>query len=478
MKRRLLLISTSAILVVASAALAQPAATDSGQSSTIPFIDKTFGYEIQVPDGWSYDRTGFFGPGNSLGTLRGIGPGGRETLQILVFREQELTAFPEWVKFFSKQLGGLGGTTSVRVKGTDCGGRPAAFVLADARIGVDQTQTAYYCVQFEPGTVWVFSHAAAGAAPSDSPGEDSGVREVRIPPGFTNLTGTLRVFYNPEQARRMAAAVQRGREFLSRYELQAAIRNLRTDDSVRHYEISVAGEPIGFLTRQFTVENEPMRDAGQRAIAKEGVRVRERSYRFAPDGSTSYNKVDLFSSRDGETDLYEILQAGVPPPDNADGEVWIARDQCVREGDSLFSTRATSRDRGLPPPRRPLKLDASYLGLGWVRLLPAMVGDEAQSLLGFTIYDVETRALVTHAIKRLSEHPLPAGVDAKTLAFEIRAGFAEAPDIVYTDKFGNMLRHESGNLALTLADEQQILKRYGDRRAAADRRLRQQSGKP
>ncbi|MFQ5806443.1 MAG: hypothetical protein ACE5I3_08335, partial [Phycisphaerae bacterium] len=297
------------------------------------------------------------------------------------------------------------------------------------------------------------------------------VQDVRIPAEFTRLTGTLRVFYDPQMARQMAVALQRGKDSLARRQLQTGIRGLRVDESVRYYEIRVTDKPIGYLTRQFTRENEPLQRPGRVSNAKEGLRVRERSYRFAADGTVNFGKIDLFSSRDTETDLYELWQVRVPPPDAADLQPLITRDQCVREGDALFSTYTTSLDQGLPEPRRPLKLEATYLGLAWARLLPALLGPERQPMHAFTIYDPETRTLVTYAIKPLGETPLPDAPGKKAYAFELRVGFTEKPGIVYTDVFGNMLRFEAAELVLTASDEARIEKKYGRRRDAANLRL-------
>jgi hypothetical protein len=368
----------------------------------------------------------------------------------------------------------MSGVEQVRVSGETDSERPSAYVVAHARLGIDRTRTLYYCVQFDQDTIWVFSRAAAlGRAVGES-GRDTTAKLGRgfdIPADFTRLTGTLRVFYDPLVAREMAVALQRGKDYLGRYQLQADTGKLRVDESIRHYEVRVAGESVGFLTRRFTRENEPLQRPGQVSNAKEGLRVREHSCRFAADGTAYFGKVDLFSSRDTETDLCEFWQARVPPRDGGDPATLITRDQCVREANALFSTHAPSRDEVLPEPRRPLKLDASYLGLAWARLLPALLGPEPRPTHAFTIYDSETRTLITHAITPLGEKPLPGRPDQPAYAFETRAGFVETPGTVYTDAHGNVLRFEAGNLVLQLSDAGTIEKKFGRRRDAANARL-------
>ena len=206
--------------------------------------------------------------------------------------------------------------------------------------------------------------------------------------------------------------------------------------------------------------------------------MRERSYRFDENGAAIYAKIDLFSSRDGDTDLYEIWQTHIPPPDSDDPQPLIACDHSVREAEALFSTYTTSRDTGLAEPRPPLKLDASYLGLAWARLLPALLGAEPQPMHAFTIYDSETRTLITHAVEPLGERPLPGNPAEPALAFETRTGFVEETGIAYTDAVGNLLRFEAGNLVLVLSDPRTIEQKFGRLRDAANARLQQRTGRP
>ncbi len=450
----------------------QPSAT---QIRTIRYVDKAFGFELQLPADWNNDRTGFFGPGASLGLLRSGSPDGRATLQIFVFRELPSPRFSEWIEFFGDQLARISGTERVGVKKVDpTSGRPAAYVVVEARLGVERTRTVYYCVQFDADMIWVLAYATAlGKTIGDRTEEDTAeaARNVDIPADFTRLTSTLRVFYDAELARQMAAGLQRGKDYLARYQLQADIRDLRIDDSIRYYQIHVADKPVGYLTRRFTREREPLQRPGSTSKAKEGLRVQERSHRFADDGTVYFTQIDLFSSRDSETDLYEVSHAQVPPAGAAADEPLAVRDQCVREGDALFSTYTTSRDQGLPEPRRPLKLNATYLGLAWARLLPALLGPEPQPALAFTVYDPETRTLITQTIRPLGETALPGRPDKRAYAFETREGFIEQPAIVYTDQYGNLLRLEAGEFVLTASDQETIEKMFGPRRDAANARL-------
>ena len=441
------------------------------ETPTIPYVNKAFGFEMRLPAGWRYDHMGFFGPGGSLGVLRGAATSGQAALQILVFRELDQPNFREWIEYFSEQLGAIGGAKGVRVQGVDNAARPTANVVAEAQIGIERTRTLYHCVQLDEDTIWVFSYAETSRVSTEEPYDPT--KEIEIPAELRGLISTLRVFYDPELARGMALALQRGKQYLAGFQLQEDIQKLRVDPSVRFYEIVLSGKPIGYLTRQFLNEYEPLQNPGRVTNAKPGMRVKERSYRFAEDGSVNYSQNDLFSSRDGDTDLYELSQIRIPPAGAPGEQPVIARDQCVRESDTLFSTYTTSRDAVLPEPRQPIKLGGAYLGLAWARVLPALIGTERTEPMAFSIYDAETRTLITQMIKPLGEKTYAGAPAEKVFAYEVREGFAETPGIAYADEAGNLLRIEAGPLALTLTDEGAIQKRYGKRQEEANLRVRQ-----
>ena len=478
LKNPLLLKTTLAVALLTTLApviSAQEPTSSESKQEAMPYVNKSFGFELQIPAGWNYDQTGFFGPGESLGVLRGASPNGQASLQILVFRDIETSTFPDWIEYFSKQLGTISGIQRVQVLGISKSERPSAYVIVSAQIGIDHTRTLYYCVQFDQDMIWVLSLATTAKGLTLNPTDES---DPEVPPEFKNLAKTLRVFYDPQLARRLAVALQHGKQYLARFQLRDDIRNLRIDESPRYFEIHVADKNIGYLTRQFSRASEPLQRPGTFSNAKEGLRVRERAYRFLEDGTVNFNKIDLFSSRDTETDLYELWQTRIPPPDSTETPLLVTRDQCIREGDTLFSTFTTNRDDALPEPRSPLKLNASFLGLAWVQLLPALLGPTPQAMLAFTIYDPETRTLITYAITALGEKPLAAFPNEKVYAYEIRTGFVEQPVIVHTDQYGNLLCFETGPFSLRLTDPETIERDFAARRAAANRRLQRERLKP
>lgn len=445
----------------------------------IPFVDKTGGYEVRLPVGWIYDRTGFFGPGGSLGLLRGASPDGHTTCQILLFRNVKDRTFPEWFDFFCTQIGGVAGVERVRAKGLGETPRPSGYVRVDARDGGNRIETHYSCQAFDERTVWVL--AIGTVRPRDSRvGEavtSTGEADLEMPETLKTIVASLRVFYSAERAAEQAAALGRGRDFLARLELQTGIRALRIDEKVRHYELVLGGAPIGYLTRQFLRETRGLDDSPTGRAEKEGLRVRERSWRFSPDGTARYSEFNLFSSVDGETDLFESSQTEIPP-DSATARPVTYRDQFVREGDALFASYFTSLDADRPDPRRPLKVDDSYVGLAWARLLPAVLGTTPAAPTAFTIYDAETRALVTYSVQPLGEKACPGIADEPAFLYVTSEGLSETPTRVWTDRRGHLLRAEAGDLVVRRVESDAIERDYGSRRAAAQQRLRSLASQP
>jgi hypothetical protein len=430
--------------------------------ATVPFLDRAHGFELQLPATWRYDRTGFPGPEDSLGLIRGQAPDGLETLQILVFRQPRMPRFTSWIEHFSRQIGSISNTTRVVVTGNQSAERPEAVVAVDSQIGADRTHSLYYCVQFDPSTIWVFSYAVVL-------GPDEWRARAAARARFEQLAGTLRIHYDPADAERLREALAAGLEFRET-QLPHLTGRLRPDESERFYEILLAGRPVGYMTRRLTRTEQATIDPRSR-LKKAGLRVRERAWRFADDGSAHYTRVDLFSSDDLESDLVEVQEAHIPPEGSADASIFTTLDQCIREGDSLFTTFTTSRDTVLPDPRRPLQLDRAFLGLAWVRLLPALLGTAPTPPRAFVIYDSQTRTLTTHMIEALGQAELPGQSQARIFAYRTREGLVDRPATLFTDEQGLLIRLEAGDLVLEQITPQQAESRYGQRREQVTHRL-------
>ncbi len=272
-----------------------------------------------------------------------------------------------------------------------------------------------------------------------------------------------------QEAERLAPALERGRALLERLRQQAG--SVQPDDTEYVYELILGGKPIGYLTRRISREEYVFSTPrAKRRYAKEGLRVRERSWRFAEDGTVRHTRLDLFSSFDMQDELMENRQTQIPPPTDPP-ELLVRTDQVVREGGVLFSSLTTSRDVGLPEPGKPISVGPVYLDQAWLRLLPWLLRDAASEPYAVACYDFETRALLSHVLTPLGEQKLPE-YGGTVYGFEFRDGFINRPGRLYSDGRGNLVRLEAGALVLKRASRAEIEQRYGQRRDDARRRYR------
>jgi hypothetical protein len=443
-----------------SAQTTQPAQPTPTSQPTVSYADAAFGFELQLPAGWSYDRTRFQQFKDSVGLLRGHGPGGRRGVQIIVFRSFDMKPFEDWVVDFGKASAELTNSPRVDWETWRLPPRAGAILSYTSRLGAITSRSHYLCVPFDPNTVWVFVYSGSLTSEAEAP---------LIRREFDQIAGSLRIYYDPEETERLAPAFERGKALLAK--LPAELPRVRLDETEYVYDITFAGKPIGYFTRRITREDyvfsgpsAPHRDA------KEGVRVRERSWRFGEDGMIRHMRLDLFSSFDLQSELIENQQTQIPPPDFQPPELLIRTDQLVREKDVLVNSSTTNRDTSLPDPGKPISTGPVYLDQAWVRLLPQLLPAGTQDLVAVAVYDGEARALLTHTVKALGERKLD-GYDGVAHAYEVREGFIAHPSLLYCDERGNLLRLEAGELVVTRTSRNEVERKYGPRREEAQRRF-------
>lgn len=458
----------TAILRVVFAAVALSTSLAAQEPARTAFVDKTLGYELRLPADWAFDRTAFFGPQGAVGLLRGASPDGSHALQVLAYRVGGGKSFAQWVQQFVEDMRRMPGLAWARATPDEGPGRAAAYAAAESLAGIDRIRTYYRCVQFDATTIWVLSFttaigkaSASGAAP-----EESGLLDS-APPAFREIAGSLRVFYDEKFAEQMREALERGRKYLEQFQLQEDVRALRGDPKPRCYRITLAGKPIGFMTREIQRRQHSLDEPRYRGKGKDGVRVLETTWRFGEDGSVRQGVLDLFSSVDAATDLFDVWEA-FAPADGATAAI-TTRDECIREGDLLVFSQLASTGKRLPEPRPPIRVSPTYLGLGWARLLPALLGEQAKEPIAFAIFDTETKGLTNYMLRWLGDRALPGGKPAP--CFEIRDGFVETPAHVYVDEFGQVLRVEAGELVVALTPQADIEREFGKRRDEARQRF-------
>ncbi|MEW6249170.1 MAG: hypothetical protein AB1716_00860, partial [Planctomycetota bacterium] len=280
------------------------------------YTDPAFGFELQLPIGWSYDRTRFQQFKDSIGLLRGFGAEGRRGLQIMVFRSFSMKPFEDWIVDFGKATAELTNSTRVDWETWTLPPRAGAILTYSSlggalRAGSRATARSHcLCLPFDPQTVWVFVYNGTAESEAD---------QQQLRREFDQLIATLKVHYDPAEAERLAPALERGRKLAE--QLRRLGPRARLDDEEHFYEVTIAGKPVGFFQRRISREEYTFSRAAGRRFSKDGIRVRERSWRFAEDGTVRYTRTDLFSSFDLHDELIEHEEVQIPPGAPAAGQL-------------------------------------------------------------------------------------------------------------------------------------------------------------
>ena len=446
------------------------------------YADPAFGFDLQVPAGWSYDRTRFHNFKDSIGLLRGHAPGGRRGLQIQVFRSFPMKPFENWWVDFAEAAAQLLNSERTDWEAWRLPPRAGVILTFTGRVTANPARTYTLCMPFDGNTVWVFTYSGSVSSEPD---------QKRLRAEFDQIIATLKVHYDPEQQEKLNPAFAAAEKLIKRLHGLAdsgKLRNTRIDDHEYFYELTLAGKPLGYFQRRVAREEYTFSAPGaKRRSAKEGIRVREQTWRFAEDGSIRFGRSDLFSSFDLLSEVIESAQVHIPPGARDPNDLLIRTEQVTREANVLISSYDSNLETSPPEPSKPLSVGprdpndprgwwlGAYLDLAWVRLLPGILIDEAADrqtkkvrpgggeLYAVAMYSSDIRALVPYTLRVRAEQTLP-DFEGAAFEFEAREGFIDAPTKFYTDAKGNLLQLETGELKVTRVPREAIDRKYGTRR--------------
>jgi hypothetical protein len=448
------------VLILAGHVTAPAQTSQAASQPNNVYVDPAFGFELRLPVGWEYDRTRFQQFRDSIGLLRGRGPEGRRGLQIIVFRSFPMKPFEDWVVDFGKASAELLSSPRTDWETWKLPPRAGAVLTYTSKLGLGLTRTHVLCVPFDPNTIWALIYSGQAFGQPD---------EAAIRNEFEQVIGSLHVQYDPAAAARLAPAFERGQALVER--LRADPRQTPLDENEHVYDMAVGGKSVGYLERRLSREEHVYGGASaRRRFAKEGLRVRERAWRFLEDGTVWYTRLDAFSSFDGQSELIESAQTQIPPPGAQPQELFTKTDQVIREADTLVTSHTTSADRELPEPGKPISVGPAYLDYAWVRALPTLLAAAPPEPHAVAVYSGEIRALLSHVVQPLGAQKLP-GYDHEALAFEVREGFVDRPSTLFCDRKGVLLRMDAGEVTLTRAPRDEIERKYGRRRDEARNRF-------
>ncbi|MBL8880633.1 MAG: hypothetical protein JNG88_16090 [Phycisphaerales bacterium] len=443
-----------------------PAKADTAPTTQPTFVysEPSFGFEITLPAIWSYDRTRFTAPGGSMGLMRGRSVAERATLQVCFSPGFDKLNFKSWITKFENQL--MVGAPLKRVDRSEreTDGRAGFILEFDEETPTELRKSFYYCVLFDPSTVWILIYAGALPTGSDS----AAVREQ-----FRSMIATLRITATPIEQGIFSDALMSGEKLM--IELPERGPQLPLDGDTRYYDMTLAGKSIGYFTRRVSRESMSLDDPRFGGNRKDGIRVHERTWRFDEDGSGRSIRVDLFASFDLQSEIIESEESSLPPKVGAAPLVVTTTDRVIREGETLFSSVVSNLDAKLPERREPIRVGSAYLGLAWTRVLPALVGARSQEPRAFSVYDSTTRGLLTHLIQPIGPASIPESDIGGGYLVETREAFSTSPSRIYCEASGAAARIESGELLLRLSTAKEIEKKYGALRKEAEERIRRYS---
>lgn len=446
----------------------RPQPTDAPPSrAMIPFVEPAFGFQLEIPADWRYDRTRFQQFEDSVGVLRGTSPAGREALRLIIFRDFKKNAIPfeDWVIGFGKQLAADARADHVDWEAPRVAGRAGALLRYTTKIGGDPTVNFCLCVPFDERTVLVLVYSGATLRPEDA---------AALGATYDQMQASLQVTYDAKEVEALEPALTRGRKLVAMLRTRAG--QIRIEPREQTYEMFIGNEPIGYMQRGIRRDRHTFTSTGaRRQFSKEGLHVVDRSWRFANDGTVRFSYLDAFSADDRHSEVIRYQQVQFPAPDVQPQKMIVKTQDVIREDDALFSSYATNFDHVLPDPAQPIRVGPAYLDLAWSDLLPGLVLGTSTEPHAFAVYSTSSRAMLALAIEPEGEAPLPGG-QGMAQRFTLRFGFIDTPSTLYTDRQGYMLRLEAGDVVIQQADPQAMEQKYGARRDAARARFQDQVG--
>ncbi|MBK8913365.1 MAG: hypothetical protein IPM64_01985 [Phycisphaerales bacterium] len=466
--------------LLAPAAFAQPAVAPANpepaaqtEPTELLYAEPSFGFEIALPGGWTYDRTRFVAPGDGLGLCRGRSLSQRASLQIVQYRTPGVTPFPRWMERFQADLLRVPDTRAVRSQRREIDGFPAIEVEIEVADSDMRFRSIYLCIEFEPGTMLmlVYSGVLDAAAPAaDAPQNPAATAAAAAGPLDPLLSG-LRIRYSVERRKALDAAMARGTQ--ARTRIADAATGRRWPEPGASYEIRENGRPAGYLTRRIAVERRSLDDPAAGGNVKQGLRVQQREWRFDENGGATEVRADWFASLDHRSELIEIATTPIPAVGAPAQQAVTSIEQVIREDDLLFASSRTSIDVKFPEPREPVRAGPTYLGSAWAQTLPMLLPADPAEEIAFAVYDPPTRALLTHVIRPLGPQPIPDAAGRNAPAFAIREAYADDAGAarIFLAEDGWPARIDSGATALVRITEKEIEQRYGRLRDDARARL-------
>lgn len=442
------------LIALTAAASAQTGSVAVSSEKYVTYVDGSFGFQISIPAAWRLDRARFTTKDGAIGVSQAASPDTFCSLQVAVYRYDEPPAFADWVERFANRIRAAEGTARMRGEQRKApAGDGYQFIVEGTSAG-PMTIRRHFCIPLDPSTIWVLTFASIHDNPEV---HDTATRE------YDNAIASLKITYTAATKEAMNAALTRGKGITDN--LATLGPKYEFDVGVHYYITEGESGPTGYFRSQVD------RTTKDR---KPGLRLRERGWQFSPDQTATMTRTDAFSSFDGKTEFIETETAIVAPAarsNTPDKGISIALDQCVREGDALFSSFSMSRRPTEQESRSPIKIGPVYLPFVWTRLLPTLAGEKPGEPLGFVVYDPQIRGLATRLVRCVGDRPL--ATENKTYrAYDITEGYAPQPTTLLCEPNGVLHQFAAGGVTVRTATAEEVDRLFKARRDEAEKRLR------
>lgn len=436
-----------------------PAAADAWQQ----LVDVEHGYEITLPTGWKLEQTRLPTQDGGVRVLLGVAPAAARSLEIRVYHGERVIDFDRWCRGYAQQAR----LERVAVQAQPCAAalRPATRLSLNGKGGA----TEHLLVLADPMKLLVMILSGTDAKPA------------QLAQDMDRFASTLQFAAEPVDPVQTEEALRRGRALIS--VLRRSAEQVQVSPETLHYLIELDGKPHGYRTRRFSRTE---RDTGNRLMPGErsaGLQFLQQEWTFSPDGTARMEAIDAFTSFDGQVELLETRTVQIPPAALSSLRPLIRLDQCVREGDRLFSSVSRNLDQDLPAPRPPMVLDANYLSRAWIELLPGFLANLAGETHLFTHYDAQVRTLRPYLITSrgpVETQPASVGHNSQgagaasepAYQFDCAEEFgSRAMTRVWTSRSGALLRSEFGTQVVRRSTAEETRALFGARQSDAERRL-------
>ncbi len=278
---------------------------------------------------------------------------------------------------------------------------------------------------------------------------------------FYLVLGSLQLLVDPVEESEMAAALERGKDWLEELSAERIRQSL---NSIRFLEIRVDDEPVGIVRIE---ESEHIWKK------RPGIRIRERTWTFGKNGAATRAQATLFVGEDMQSERWKESVTTLIPADGGRPEtIENAWEEGLREGDVLLTNQ--TYQLGVPPKENPpIRTPATYLPRCLARLLPRLLGDlDKPRKMAFTAFDHERTGLIVRTLDLKGKAMPPTGVArGETFKIEEREGVMAVPSVVYVDEAGRVLYIESGNMKIVPAEKDELERRFGDRIRQAETKM-------